>query len=110
MKRMECQLVQEYVFYNYICFLIFNAEIIIYLLQWIESLQANSYWLYNVPWGMYKALMYIKERYGNPTVILSENGTSYQMLLSHTKWLFCKICLGLCICINKFKLFWLLIF
>ncbi|XP_010533966.1 PREDICTED: beta-glucosidase 44-like [Tarenaya hassleriana] len=36
--------------------------------------RANSYWLYNVPWGMYKALMYIKERYGNPTVILSENG------------------------------------
>ncbi len=36
--------------------------------------QANSYWLYNVPWGMYKALMYIKERYGNPNVILSENG------------------------------------
>ncbi|KAK1565715.1 hypothetical protein Q3G72_033155 [Acer saccharum] len=36
--------------------------------------RANSYWLYNVPWGMYKALMYIKERYGNPPVILSENG------------------------------------
>lgn len=36
--------------------------------------QANSYWLYNVPWGMYKALMYIKERYGNPNVLLSENG------------------------------------
>ncbi|XP_027357672.1 beta-glucosidase 44-like isoform X3 [Abrus precatorius] len=36
--------------------------------------RANSYWLYNVPWGMYKALMYIKEHYGNPTVILSENG------------------------------------
>ncbi|KAG5007541.1 hypothetical protein JHK85_026083 [Glycine max] len=36
--------------------------------------RANSYWLYNVPWGMYKSLMYIKERYGNPTVILSENG------------------------------------
>ncbi|KAK4280720.1 hypothetical protein QN277_012304 [Acacia crassicarpa] len=36
--------------------------------------KANSYWLYNVPWGMYKALMYVKERYGNPTVILSENG------------------------------------
>ncbi|WCJ42049.1 beta glucosidase 43 [Euphorbia peplus] len=33
-----------------------------------------SYWLYNVPWGLYKALTYIKERYGNPTVILSENG------------------------------------
>ncbi|KAJ0105783.1 hypothetical protein Patl1_19688 [Pistacia atlantica] len=36
--------------------------------------RANSYWLYNVPWGMYKALMYIKEHYKNPTVILSENG------------------------------------
>lgn len=35
---------------------------------------ANSGWLYNVPWGMYKALMYIKERYGNITVIVSENG------------------------------------
>ncbi|KAL9372380.1 hypothetical protein Peur_034624 [Populus x canadensis] len=34
----------------------------------------NSNWLYNVPWGMYKAVMYIKERYGNPTIILSENG------------------------------------
>ncbi|XP_065850399.1 beta-glucosidase 44-like isoform X2 [Euphorbia lathyris] len=36
--------------------------------------KANSYWLYDVPWGLYKTLMYIKERYGNPTVILSENG------------------------------------
>ncbi|CAL9221282.1 unnamed protein product [Arabidopsis halleri] len=36
--------------------------------------RAHSEWLYNVPWGMYKALMYIKERYGNPTMILSENG------------------------------------
>ncbi|KAI9101567.1 hypothetical protein K1719_023811 [Acacia pycnantha] len=36
--------------------------------------RAHSYWLYNVPWGMYKALMYVKERYGNPTMILSENG------------------------------------
>ncbi|GMH05532.1 hypothetical protein Nepgr_007372 [Nepenthes gracilis] len=36
--------------------------------------RANSYWLYEVPWGLYKAITYIKERYGNPTVILSENG------------------------------------
>ncbi|XP_018439685.1 beta-glucosidase 44 [Raphanus sativus] len=36
--------------------------------------RAYSYWLYNVPWGMYKALMYMKEHYGNPTMILSENG------------------------------------
>ncbi|GAB4833791.1 Beta-glucosidase 44 [Ancistrocladus abbreviatus] len=36
--------------------------------------KANSGWLYDVPWGIYKAMTYIKERYGNPTVILSENG------------------------------------
>ncbi|KAI9113965.1 hypothetical protein K1719_015216 [Acacia pycnantha] len=36
--------------------------------------RAYSDWLYEVPWGMYRALIYIKERYGNPTVILSENG------------------------------------
>ncbi|XP_048330489.2 beta-glucosidase 44 [Ziziphus jujuba] len=36
--------------------------------------KANSYWLYDVPWGMYKALMYVKERFQNPTIILSENG------------------------------------
>ncbi|XP_071728980.1 beta-glucosidase 44-like [Rutidosis leptorrhynchoides] len=33
-----------------------------------------SSWLYNVPWGLYKAIMYIKERYENPIMILSENG------------------------------------
>ncbi|TQD73022.1 hypothetical protein C1H46_041457 [Malus baccata] len=36
--------------------------------------RAYSYWLYQVPWGLYKAVMYIKEHYGNPPVILSENG------------------------------------
>ncbi|XP_010906974.2 beta-glucosidase 1 [Elaeis guineensis] len=36
--------------------------------------RAYSYWLYIVPWGMYKAVTYVKEQYGNPTVILSENG------------------------------------
>uniref|UniRef100_A0A803R1D3 Beta-glucosidase n=1 Tax=Cannabis sativa TaxID=3483 RepID=A0A803R1D3_CANSA len=36
--------------------------------------RANSYWLYQVPWGLYKCLTYIKEHYGNPIVILSENG------------------------------------
>ena len=42
--------------------------------------KANSDWLYVVPWGLYKALMYVKERYGNPTVILSENGISSNVL------------------------------
>lgn len=36
--------------------------------------QANSYWLYIVPWGINKAVTYVKETYGNPTMILSENG------------------------------------
>lgn len=36
--------------------------------------RANSKWLYIVPWGMYKAVTYVKEEYKNPTMILSENG------------------------------------
>ncbi|KAK1394381.1 hypothetical protein POM88_013437 [Heracleum sosnowskyi] len=37
--------------------------------------RAHSDWLYEVPWGMYKSLMYVKERYKNPTMVLTENGT-----------------------------------
>uniref|UniRef100_A0A9I9DER5 Beta-glucosidase 44-like n=1 Tax=Cucumis melo TaxID=3656 RepID=A0A9I9DER5_CUCME len=36
--------------------------------------RAHTGWLYEVPWGMHKALMYVKEHYGNPNVIVSENG------------------------------------
>ncbi|KAE8689537.1 Beta-glucosidase 1 [Hibiscus syriacus] len=36
--------------------------------------RAHSPWLYEVPWGMYKVVTYVKERYGNPNIILSENG------------------------------------
>ncbi|OMO95731.1 Glycoside hydrolase, family 1 [Corchorus olitorius] len=36
--------------------------------------RANSWWLYIVPWGMYKAVTYVKERYGNLNMIISENG------------------------------------
>ncbi|TVU43068.1 hypothetical protein EJB05_09504 [Eragrostis curvula] len=36
--------------------------------------QANSYWLYIVPWGINKAVNYVKETYKNPTIILAENG------------------------------------
>ncbi|GJN33302.1 hypothetical protein PR202_gb21885 [Eleusine coracana subsp. coracana] len=35
---------------------------------------ANSYWLYIVPWGINKAVNYVKETYKNPTMILAENG------------------------------------
>ncbi|ONM18780.1 hypothetical protein ZEAMMB73_Zm00001d004365 [Zea mays] len=27
----------------------------------------NSDWLYIMPWGLYKAVTYVKEKYGNPT-------------------------------------------
>ncbi|TXG53730.1 hypothetical protein EZV62_018986 [Acer yangbiense] len=36
--------------------------------------RANSGWLYIVPRGLHGAVMYVKEKYGNPTMILSENG------------------------------------
>ncbi|KAK1372002.1 Beta-glucosidase 44 [Heracleum sosnowskyi] len=36
--------------------------------------KAHSDWLYDVPWGLYKAIMYVKERYGNPAIVLAENG------------------------------------
>ncbi|KAJ4815224.1 Beta-glucosidase [Rhynchospora pubera] len=36
--------------------------------------KANSNWLYIVPTGMYSVINYVKEKYGNPTVIISENG------------------------------------
>lgn len=37
-------------------------------------MQAHSYWLYIVPWGMYKALNYVKENYNNPVMMVTENG------------------------------------
>ncbi|XP_016513131.1 beta-glucosidase 44-like [Nicotiana tabacum] len=39
--------------------------------------RAHSDWLYIVPWGLYKAVNYVKEHYGNPTIVLSENGMDY---------------------------------
>lgn len=36
--------------------------------------RAYSTWLYIVPWGMYNAVTYVKQNYGNPTIVLSENG------------------------------------
>nr|GMC80190.1 beta-glucosidase 44-like [Ipomoea batatas] len=41
--------------------------------------RANSEWLYMVPWGLYKAVTYVKERYGNPLMFLSENGFTVGM-------------------------------
>ncbi|KAM0987103.1 hypothetical protein ACFX19_011421 [Malus domestica] len=36
--------------------------------------RANSIWLYIVPEGMRKLMNYIKKKYGNPVVIITENG------------------------------------
>ncbi|CAM8876622.1 unnamed protein product [Rhodiola kirilowii] len=36
--------------------------------------RANSLWLYIVPDGMRSLMNYIKQKYGNPTVIITENG------------------------------------
>ncbi|KAL4304423.1 hypothetical protein GQ457_10G028760 [Hibiscus cannabinus] len=35
---------------------------------------ANSIWLYIVPYGMRSVMNYIKEKYGNPLVLITENG------------------------------------
>jgi beta-glucosidase len=38
--------------------------------------QAYSKWLYVVPWGFYKAVMHVKDKYRNPLIIIGENGTN----------------------------------
>uniref|UniRef100_A0A0E0LET6 4-hydroxy-7-methoxy-3-oxo-3,4-dihydro-2H-1,4-benzoxazin-2-yl glucosidebeta-D-glucosidase n=1 Tax=Oryza punctata TaxID=4537 RepID=A0A0E0LET6_ORYPU len=35
---------------------------------------AASSWLHIVPWGMFKLMKYVKEKYGNPPVVITENG------------------------------------
>nr|CAB3471209.1 unnamed protein product [Digitaria exilis] len=36
--------------------------------------KAASRWLHIVPWGMFNLMKHIKEKYGNPPVIVTENG------------------------------------
>ncbi|XP_070575581.1 lactase-like protein [Ptychodera flava] len=38
--------------------------------------RAESEWLYSVPWGIRRLLVWIKEEYGNPPVYVTENGFS----------------------------------
>jgi len=40
------------------------------------GMKADSDWLYVVPWGFRKLLNWIKNRYSNPTLIVTENGVS----------------------------------
>lgn len=39
-----------------------------------KTMQANSIWLYIVPEGMRSLMNYIKQKYANPPVIITENG------------------------------------
>lgn len=36
--------------------------------------RAASRWLHIVPWGIHRLLKYVKDKYGNPPVIITENG------------------------------------
>lgn len=47
--------------------------------------RAASVWLRIVPWGIRKLARYIKERYGNPPVIITENGMDDASHLSQKK-------------------------
>nr|CAB3263405.1 lactase-phlorizin hydrolase-like [Phallusia mammillata] len=38
--------------------------------------RAGSLWLYIVPWGLRRLLKYISKTYGNPKIIITENGCS----------------------------------
>jgi len=38
--------------------------------------RADSFWLYVVPWGIYKQLRWVADRYDNPPIYITENGVS----------------------------------
>ncbi|KAG2546599.1 hypothetical protein PVAP13_9KG034800 [Panicum virgatum] len=49
--------------------------------------QANSDWLYIVPTGMYGCVNYLREKYGNPTVYITENGMDQPGNLTRDQYL-----------------------
>jgi len=48
---------------------------------------AHSVWLYIVPTGMYGVVNYLKEKYQNPTIIISENGMDQPGNLTREEYL-----------------------
>ena len=42
----------------------------------IISVSIGSSWLYVVPWGLRKLLNFIAKNYGDPEIIITENGSS----------------------------------
>lgn len=55
-----------YPFSQFICTL--DAKSIVLLFQ------AASRWLHIVPWGIRKLVKYVKRKYGNTPIIITENG------------------------------------
>ena len=53
-----------------------NKDIGVYCFHDDSWESAASVWLKVVPWGLRKLLVWIKEEYGNPEVIITENGFS----------------------------------
>lgn len=45
-------------------------------------LQASSIWLYIVPQGIRSLMNYIKQKYGNPLIIITENGKSLNLYVA----------------------------
>ncbi|GJM96336.1 hypothetical protein PR202_ga13160 [Eleusine coracana subsp. coracana] len=49
--------------------------------------KANSDWLYIVPTGMYGCMTYLKQKYGNPTIVITENGMDQPGNLTRDQYL-----------------------
>ncbi|KQK13553.2 hypothetical protein BRADI_1g10917v3 [Brachypodium distachyon] len=49
--------------------------------------KANSNWLYIVPTGMYGCVNYLREKYGNPAVVITENGMDQPGNLTRDEYL-----------------------
>jgi len=49
--------------------------------------KANSDWLYIAPFGMYGCVNYIKQKYGNPAVFITENGMDQPGNLTRDQYL-----------------------
>ncbi|KAL6598435.1 hypothetical protein ACP70R_046134 [Stipagrostis hirtigluma subsp. patula] len=51
------------------------------------QMQANSRWLYIVPTGMYECVSYLKQKYANPTLVITENGMDQAGNLTREQYL-----------------------
>ncbi|CAK1602507.1 unnamed protein product [Parnassius mnemosyne] len=56
----------------------FNTDMGVVTTQKQEWPKSNSTWLRVVPWGFRRALNYIKQKYNNPPVFVTENGISLE--------------------------------